>query len=82
MGQPSDDLDNEAFPSKNNVDIHAPTNESTGPGTVDPLHDVARVIDHKAERALCRKFDLRLLPNLAFMCMHLPSFTTRKMADD
>ncbi|QKX56859.1 uncharacterized protein TRUGW13939_03966 [Talaromyces rugulosus] len=67
MGQPSDDLDNEAFPSKSNVDIHATTNESTGPGTVDPLHDVARVIDHKAERALCRKFDLRLLPILAFM---------------
>lgn len=61
----------EAFPSKNkDVDIHATTNESTGPGTVDALHDVVRVIDHKAERALCRKFDLRLLPILAFMCMY------------
>lgn len=27
----------------------------------------ARVVDSKAERALCRKFDLRLLPVLAVM---------------
>jgi len=27
----------------------------------------ARVVDLKAERALCRKFDLRLLPVLAVM---------------
>ncbi|OJJ42827.1 hypothetical protein ASPZODRAFT_76139 [Penicilliopsis zonata CBS 506.65] len=29
--------------------------------------EVARVVDHQAERALCRKFDLRLLPVLAVM---------------
>jgi hypothetical protein len=32
------------------------------------LEDTARVVDHKAERALCRKFDYRLLPVLALMC--------------
>lgn len=35
------------------------------PGIMD---DVARVVDHKAERRLCRKFDYRLLPILAVMC--------------
>lgn len=34
---------------------------------VGSIHDVARVIDHKAERALCRKFDIRLMPVLALM---------------
>ena len=40
----------------------------SGPGVVE---DVVRVVDHKAERALCRKFDYRLLPILAFMCEYL-----------
>lgn len=35
------------------------------PGVVE---DVAGVVDHKAERALCRRFDLRLMPVLAIMC--------------
>lgn len=35
---------------------------------IDPNHEIARVIDHAAERALCRKFDYRLLPVLSFMC--------------
>ena len=30
--------------------------------------DTARVVDHIAERALCRKFDVRLMPVLAIMC--------------
>jgi len=30
-------------------------------------HNTARVLDHRAERALCRKFDIRLLPMLAMM---------------
>jgi hypothetical protein len=30
--------------------------------------DTARVVDHRAEQALCRKFDYRLLPVLALMC--------------
>jgi hypothetical protein len=39
----------------------------------DTLHDVAegetaRVVDHIAERQLCRKFDVRLMPVLAIMC--------------
>lgn len=32
------------------------------------LGETARVLDHSAERALCRKFDFRLLPVLAVMC--------------
>jgi hypothetical protein len=35
------------------------------PGVVE---NVAHVVDHKAERALCRRFDLRLMPVLAVMC--------------
>ncbi|KAI9374595.1 major facilitator superfamily domain-containing protein [Aspergillus egyptiacus] len=34
------------------------------PGVVE---NVAHVVDHKAERALCRRFDLRLMPVLAVM---------------
>lgn len=32
------------------------------------IEDTARVVDHVAERALCRKFDIRLMPVLAVMC--------------
>jgi hypothetical protein len=38
----------------------------SAPGIVD---EVTRVVDHKAERRLCRRFDLRILPILAVMCM-------------
>ena len=38
---------------------------TSAPGVID---EVTRVIDHKAERRLCRKFDFRLLPILAIMC--------------
>jgi hypothetical protein len=40
-------------------------NYGSAPGVVE---DVVRVVDHKAERALCRRLDLRLLPVLAVMC--------------
>ena len=30
--------------------------------------ETARVLDHKAERALCFKLDIRLMPVLAIMC--------------
>lgn len=40
------------------------------PGIMD---EVTRVVDHKAERRLCRKFDYRLLPILAVMCELTPS---------
>lgn len=53
--------------SKDIVQAKSPDVESSIAG-VDPLRDVVRVVDHKAERALCRKFDVRLLPVLAFMC--------------
>ncbi|KAF7177298.1 hypothetical protein CNMCM7691_005188 [Aspergillus felis] len=39
-------------------------NYGSAPGVVE---DIVRVVDHKAERALCRRFDLRLLPVLAVM---------------
>ena len=38
---------------------------ASAPGVVD---EVTRVVDHKAERRLCRRFDIRLLPILAIMC--------------
>ena len=34
----------------------------------DIVDEVTRVVDHKAERRLCRRFDIRLLPVLAIMC--------------
>ncbi|KAJ5179304.1 hypothetical protein N7492_002514 [Penicillium capsulatum] len=36
----------------------------SAPGVID---EVTRVVDHKAERRLCRRFDIRLLPILAIM---------------
>lgn len=42
------------------------------PGIMD---EVTRVVDHKAERRLCRKFDYRLLPILAVMCELAASLT-------
>ncbi|KAJ5115498.1 hypothetical protein NUU61_001257 [Penicillium alfredii] len=36
----------------------------SAPGVVD---EITRVVDHKAERRLCRRFDIRLLPILAIM---------------
>lgn len=41
------------------------SHDSSAPGVVE---DVVQVVDHQAERALCRRFDLRLLPLLALMC--------------
>lgn len=32
------------------------------------IEETARVVDHPAERALCFKFDIRILPVLAIMC--------------
>lgn len=32
------------------------------------MEETARVVDHPAERALCFKFDIRILPVLAVMC--------------
>lgn len=43
----------------------------SAPGIVD---EVTRVVDHKAERRLCRRFDLRILPILAVMCMSTVDF--------
>jgi hypothetical protein len=35
------------------------------------VEETARVVDHPAERALCFKFDIRILPVLAIMCKSL-----------
>lgn len=35
----------------------------------DIVDETTRVVDHKAERRLCRRFDMRILPILAVMCM-------------
>lgn len=51
----------DSLPNDDKVASYAST-----PGVLD---DVVRVIDHKAERRLCRRFDVRLLPVLAIMCM-------------
>lgn len=37
---------------------------SDGENSLEPAY----MVDHKAERSLCRKFDFRLLPVLAVMC--------------
>ena len=46
---------------------------SRDPSSMGVIEGVVRVVDHQAERALCRKFDFRLLPLLAFMCREFPS---------
>lgn len=43
---------------------------------IDLQNGTARVLDPAAERALCRKFDYRLLPVLAFLCK--PSSNPRR----
>lgn len=49
-----------------------PQNTGVAVGNVDGKDpasaDTARVVDPIAERRLCRKFDIRLLPVLAVMC--------------
>ncbi|KAL1993671.1 hypothetical protein VTN49DRAFT_2340 [Thermomyces lanuginosus] len=49
------------------AELQQTSSDSTKLGHVDSLRETARVVDHKAERALCFKFDCRLLPVLAFM---------------
>lgn len=39
--------------------------------------ETAHVVDKIAERQLCRKFDLRLMPVLAIMCKSLNQFALR-----
>lgn len=54
-----------------NSEAGPPTKSIALPG------DTARVLDHEAERKLCWKFDIRILPVLAVMCKHpnLPEIT-------
>lgn len=48
------------------------------PGVID---EVTRVVDHKAERRLCRKFDYRLLPILAVMCKFAQFLSVMRITD-
>jgi len=48
---------------KNPYSVDADPESESVVGAVGP----AQVVDHAAERALCRKFDFRLLPVLAIM---------------
>ncbi len=41
---------------------------SSGSAAAPAVETTARVLDHVAERKLCRRLDLRLLPVLAVMC--------------
>lgn len=64
---PSADKDLDAPVSKS-IDDSEPNKlqgYGSAPGVLD---EVTRVVDHKAERRLCRRFDIRLLPILAVMC--------------
>lgn len=54
----------EAFPHESFPD-ETGKGYSSAPGVVG---DVADIVDHGAERALCRRFDIRILPMLAVMC--------------
>jgi hypothetical protein len=51
-----------------------PTKLNSVPGFMD---EVTRIVDHKAERRLCRKFDYRLLPVLAVMCTSISGQITQ-----
>lgn len=60
------------LPYKHVDDGHVESAKSVNGGTTDVtivVADTARVLDHEAEVKLCRKFDFRLLPCLAVMCM-------------
>ncbi|KAL2818152.1 major facilitator superfamily domain-containing protein [Aspergillus cavernicola] len=68
-------MDSKKFPSFSAVDTPVSGRDSLpdedpnksdryAPGVIE---NVAHVVDHKAERALCRRFDLRLMPVLAVM---------------
>lgn len=63
------------------AEVHANKLQGYGsaPGVVD---EVTRVVDHKAERRLCRRFDFRLLPVLAIMCMILSPRGENEMSTD
>lgn len=50
------------YEEANNVESNSPNPEWKG------NEETARVLDHKAERALCFKLDIRLMPVLAIMC--------------
>lgn len=56
-------------PSPESKTVETTTNEENklenGPGAME---ETAEVIDHKAERRLCLRFDIRILPVLAVMC--------------
>lgn len=63
--------DTKGSDAQDTLGIDASTAERFDPNDLEstkPLAETARVLDHHAEQALCRKFDYRLLPVLALMC--------------
>lgn len=52
------------------ADVEAYHDEAVKPGYGAPgvVDNVVSVVDHKAERALCLRFDIRILPMLTIMC--------------
>lgn len=57
-------LDQKISPAADEVEtVPAPTHDDEN----HPTKETARVVDHVAERALCRRFDFRLMPVLAIM---------------
>lgn len=61
--------DTPASGSDKEVDVKSPYSIEAGDSdpAVDQAYGTAAVVDHVAERKLCRKFDFRLLPVLAIM---------------
>lgn len=55
--------------------------ESTTNGDHTIVAETARVLDHEAEKKLCRKFDTRILPFLSVMCK-FSSSTTRVLINE
>ncbi|KAL4991890.1 major facilitator superfamily domain-containing protein [Aspergillus falconensis] len=79
-------VDSPLSAGRDSLPDEAPGKNDYAPGVVE---NVARVVDHKAERALCRRFDLRLMPVLAVMYLfnaldkgNLGNAETDGMSDD
>lgn len=70
MAATPEDVRKEAQPLPDK-DLDGADVESSAEGEGAIMADTARVQDHEAERRLCRKFDIRILPVLAVMCEYL-----------
>ncbi|KAM3448269.1 hypothetical protein MY3296_007952 [Beauveria thailandica] len=66
MTKDNNTADVEASSSKDNM-AHTTLSHDDKPELMGTMDDIARVIDHKAERSLALKFDVRILPVIAVM---------------